>query len=487
MALLPPSARRTTTLASHRPVSLATVPSADDGEMSLTDAVRKAAATYTFLRPHFPLVIKLAVLGAGLGIGSAYALPPPDMAICETRLYPIKKANPVGDTPGGAEQEQIQFFIDAERSFAIPGLVRSTLEKLDGKAPPDALIQKILPRIKLEVVGDKLYRATYKEPAWRGGEVQPVRFLDAHVKNYIQTDIERGLKAIDNEAKFLNEKLAIAAADISRINKDLAEFKKANADDLPETSEQAHSSRYYLDTRKGELAAQIAKLAGELAVDEAQMRDGNPLQQSKFQSSQVYRGSLQELKRRLSEAYARGLADGHPEVQQMKNEISRLGKVIEQEMSSETSEADKIADPAFSGLKAKVGFERSQLRAAQIEMQEVERNLERVKRAVVTIPAVAAKLDDLQRQYDSKKRLYDQLSDQAQKAGLQLDVERLGAQSRFEIVTPTFVLKPQMVKTLQVRGGLGLGIAIALAALIVGFIEIRRMLRRIMASDAVRG
>jgi hypothetical protein len=452
----------------------------DDEEQPLTfaDVVHHATRGYRVLRPHFRLTAVLLGCGLALGVGSAAAFPPPKTAVCEVRLHQGKRANPVDGDTRPQDQDPLQFFVDPERSFVLPTLVASTLTKLEGKAPDEGHTDEVQTGLRLEAIGERLYRGSYKEPAFRHSGPPLIAFLTAHLDNYIKTDLDKALRALDDEAKFLNDKLGKSQADLTRINKALAEFKEANADGLPEGSEQAHSSRYYFDTRKSELNAQIARLAGELAVDEAQLKEGNPLAQSKFQSSQVYRGSLQDLKRRLSEAYARGLADGHPEIQQTKNEMVRLEKVIEQEMNAETSKVDRGADPAFVGLHTKVGVERAQLNAAKVELQGVERSLEKVIHAVTTMPGIAAKLDDLQRSYDAEKRLHDQLSEQGQKANLQLEVERLAAQSRFEIVSAPVIVKPSVTSTLGKRAGIGLGVALALAVLIGLIREIRRVTGR---------
>jgi hypothetical protein len=491
MALLPPRARRTTSLTGPR-----TIPGLqglgrdddDEGGLSLGDVIHKTVTIFKIMRPYLPLAAQLMMLGVGLGVGTAFLLPPPNMALVEAKLYPVKKANPVDGEARSSSENAVQFFVDPERSFTAPGLVRGTLAKLEGRAPDDARVGQIQARLSLVSLGERLYRASYLEPKFgRDKSIDALALLDAHMANYLRTDVDKGLSALENEAKFLSDKLGKTSGELTAINDELAAFKKAHADDLPETGEQARSSRYYLESRKSELTAQLARLSGELAVDEAQLRDGNTEKSAKFQSSQVYRSSQQDLRKRLNEAYAKGFADGHPEVVQMKAEIDRLEKVIEQEMSSETSQAERTADPTFSGLRAKVGVERAQLRAVQIEIKEVERQLEKVNRAVTVMPQVAARMDDLQRKYDSTKRLHDQLSEQSQKASLQLEVERLGAKSRSEIVTPPMLLKPGRAKTLTERGSLGLAAGLVLVLLIASYSEAKKLVQRHMASPPARG
>jgi uncharacterized protein involved in exopolysaccharide biosynthesis len=491
MALLPPRARRTTTLSGLRPIAgvagMSRHDPDDDGGMSFAEVVHKAIAVFKVLRPYAPLTAKLATAGVALGMVTAYFLPPPNMAVAEAKLYPVKKANPVDGESRSSSDNSVQFFVDPERSFTAPGLVKGTLLKLEGAEPSDARVGQIQSRLALTSLGEKLFRASYLEPKFGEKKPESLAFLAAHVENYLKTDVEKGLSALENEAKFLSDRLEKTSAQLTSINDELASFKKTHADDLPESGEQARSSRYYLESRKSELTAQLARLSGELAVDEAQMRDGNTEKSAKFQSSQVYRSSQQDLRKRLNEAYAKGFADGHPEIQQMKAEIDRLDKVIEQEMHSETSQAERTADPTFSGLRAKVGVERAQLRAVQIEVKEVERQLEKVNRAVTVMPQVAARLDDLQRKYDSTKRLHDQLSEQSQKASLQLDVERLGAKSRSEIVTPPMLFTPSRVKTFGTRAGMGFAVAMLLVVLIVGYREAKKLVHRHVAPPAVRG
>ncbi len=87
----------------------------------------------------------------------------------------------------------------------------------------------------------------------------------------------------------------------------MAEFKKQNADNLPETSLQANASRFALDTRRGELRARIARLEGEVAADARQINADSPIAQSRFQASQTYRDQLAKLNSQLAEHAGEGL------------------------------------------------------------------------------------------------------------------------------------------------------------------------------------
>ena len=82
------------------------------------------------------------------------------------------------------------------------------------------------------------------------------------------------------------------------------------------------------------------------------------------------------------------------------------------------------------------------------------------------MPEVAAKLDDLRRSHESTKKLHDQLFDQYQKANLQIDIERLAARSRFEVVTAPFLMEPTLSKSFGIRGAIGMMLGLFLVALV---------------------
>jgi hypothetical protein len=489
VALLPPGARPMASLLETRLVGPVRRPlppqglprAAETAPPGLTDFIRKWVTVYRFLRPYASLIFILGLLGASAGVASGILLPPPPVAICEAKLVAVKKSNPVEGGWRPPAEDTVQFFAEADRAFASTALVRASLKKVESQEPDEGHLLAVKNRLSLELVGERLYRATYKEPLLGRGQPPPVAFLEAHMDNYLHTEIERALRVFNDEAEFLRSKLAAAQTDLSRINGDLAAFKRENADHLPETAVQANTSRFTLESRRGELTAQIARLEGELAVVERQVTEESPLAQTRYQSSQVYRDTLATLNRRLSEAYARGLADGHPDVQQIRNEKARVEKLVDQEMRTATTQLDRSANPGYAGLRSRMDMDRAQLKAARQELRDLDRSLGQIRNMVGNMPAAAARLDDLQRAHESIKRLHDQLFDQVQKANLQIDIERLAARSRYEIVTPVALHEATAARSLGLRGAMGLVVLLMFAALIIGVREGRRVVARTIA------
>jgi pSer/pThr/pTyr-binding forkhead associated (FHA) protein/uncharacterized protein involved in exopolysaccharide biosynthesis len=491
MALMAPGARASNgsvlaprllpAMPASAPRTLSTFVAEQEGP-SPAEMIRRLVLAYRFLRRYARLILVLGAMGGLAGSVSAIVVPPAPMAISEVKLHPAKKSNPVENAWRPPDESALQFFAEAERSFTHGPLLAATFQKLHGQTPADDQLEGLQDRLRLELIGDHRYRASYRQALLERSPVTAVQLLEAHLDNYLQTEIQKTLRVLTEEAQFLDRKLQAAQNQLSNINGELAQFKRENADSLPETALLASTSRFELQTRKGELHARVARLEGEVAVDRRQLQAEGPLMQSRLAASQGYRDSLSALNRRLSEAYAKGLADGHPEVRQILDEKSRLERLIDQEMRSPTSDLDRSANAGYSGLQTRVEMSGAQLHAARSELREVERSLTRLQTMTGKTPAVAARLDDLQRSHEATKRLHDQLFDQVQKANLQLEIERLAARSRYEIVIPPSLRQPKRPVAVALRTGMGLALALALAAAIIALREGRRLVARTLAS-----
>jgi pSer/pThr/pTyr-binding forkhead associated (FHA) protein len=453
---------------------------------SLEEIAGKVITGYRFLAPYARLIAVLGVGGLLAGVASGVVLPPAPMAMSEARLQPAKKSNPVESSWRPPEENPVQFFAQAERSFTHSSLVAATLKKMAGQAgngeePDPDKVGSLTGRLKLEAIGDRLYRATYQEALVGRGRPDPVEFLDAHIKNYKDSEIEKALQVFLEEADFLKSKWNNAAQELQKIGNELAEFKKENADGLPETSLQANASRFQLDTKRGELRARIARLEGEVAADARQINADSSIAQSRFQASQIYRDSLAKLNGQLTEARAASKGEQHPDVLKIKDEIAGVEKLIAQEMSKQTSEADRSANAGYAGQSNRMDMSKAALTSARRELKEVESSLSLLNKLVVSMPQVAAKLDNLQRSYESTKKLHDQLFDQYSKANLQIDIERLAARSRFEVVTAPFLMEPTASKAFGIRGGIGMMLGLFLVALVIAVREGRKLFSRAIA------
>src|SRR3569623_1279121 len=413
------------------------------GGPSLVEMIGKLIRVYRFLRQYSRLIAIVCGAGLVVGLASLLVLPPAKEAICEVKLQPQVKTNPMDPQSRPSDDDAVQFFAGAERAFTDSELVAGTLKKMRGWSPDDAPVQSLTSRLKFEPRPDRAYRATYRDRLLGGGKLDPAVFLTAHIENYVQTEINKALRVFTAQADFLRDQLKSVEGDLSRISAEKVKFREKKADRLP---------------AEGALA------------------------QMKAAGAQVYRDSLARVNGKLSEAYARGLADGHPEVKQLKDEKERIEALNKIEMSANSDDLVRKSIAGLQALKTRVDLLQAQLSAARGDLADTEKNLGQIRNVVGDLPRVEARVQQLNDIQDATTHLHGQLFEQLKKADLQLSLERVSAESRYEIIIPPQLVKTKKAVALALRGGIGLFLGMLVAAAIIAAREMRRLVSKALVT-----
>lgn len=446
----------------------------DDGP-NLGEIVLKLAGLYRIVRKRGFAVAVCAMAGVGLALASLFLLPPRPGATCDVKLVDQVKSNPIE-----RDDQGLRLFRGADRAFSQEDLVRTTVRRFTKKDLTDTQLTAVAGRLRLEPIAEQLFRATYEEPMF-GVHFPPLEFLTAHLHGYVQGEITRSLREFDEKVKFLRGQVLAVEKDLSDINERRARFREENADRLPEEALQTHTSRFQLEARRAELQAQVRKLEADLETEKTQVSAERPLAETRFQASQSYRDALAATNRKLSEAYARGLAAGHPEVQQLTDERQRIEGLIAQEMAAQPKEADRQTNPDYQAAQGRVDALEGALTAARHNLADTESSLGQIRHLVGDLPRVEQRLDELDHAQDETKRLHAQLFEKLKQAEIQLNLERVSAESRYEIGRPR-PLRLGRVLTLALRCAAGLMLGLLVAAALIVIPEIRTRFSRALAA-----
>jgi pSer/pThr/pTyr-binding forkhead associated (FHA) protein/prefoldin subunit 5 len=467
------------------PRMVAAPPRQDEEEgPSLADVIRKSARAYAFVRERGRFIAMLAFLGALFGVLSLFVSPPGIAAVAEVRLMPhmTLNANPGDDPWQNSDRESTPFVKGAERAITQPDLVRATLLKLTGKDPPEQVVLSVIGKLKVEESGDHMFRATYKDKAT--AQPPPTAFMELHLRNYIQSEIGGSLRELSAKVDFLRDQLKAVEQDVGHIGGERASYREANADRLPEDALQTHSSRFELETRRSGFSSQLHELEGELTAEEGQLKTNGPEAQRKFQWSESYRQSLTDINRKLSEAYARGLGEDHPEVLALKDERERLKTLAKNELQSTSSTLTRESDPNYQQAQIRVEKLRAQIAALRANLGETEKSLGEVRRVVQDLPRVEQHLADLNHREEATMQLHGDLFGKLKQAEIQLNLEKVSAESRYE-VSPIRVERSRNRSTLGLRAGLGLFLGLFAAALGIALREARRIIAQTLGSPTL--
>jgi hypothetical protein len=459
------------------------LPPREEEGPSLREIVRKLVTVYRFIRARAPTLLIVALIGAALGILSLFVLPPGVVASSEVRLMPhlTLSANPNEDPWLNSDRDSTQFVKEAEHALSQPDLIRASYHKLTGISPNDNAAAMIASRFKVDETGDHKFRVAFKDQMT--AQPPPGEFLTTHIKNYVHSAIVQSLRELSAKVEFLRAQSQTAETDVKRISGERATFREANAHQLPENSGQG-TSRFDLESRRGELSAQLHQLEGDLQAEQAQLRSDRPEAERKFQWSQSYRQSLTEVNRKLSEAYARGLGEAHPEVQALQNEKQRLEALSKEELQSPTSELSRQSDPNYLQALRNVEKLRAQIAAVRSNLSDTSRSIGEVQRVERELPRVEQKLADLNHKEDAALRLDSDLFSKLKQAEIQLNLEQVSAESRYD-VSPVRVERARNRTTLVKRGALGLFIGLLLAGLGIAIVEAKRFVSETMSSQPV--
>lgn len=449
-----------------------------DAPISAEELIRRAVRVAQLLQRHAAALITIIGGAATLALATVLVAPPAPSATALVRLDQQAKANPVEGT--FASRDAVQFFTGAERSFVHPQLVETTLKQLGIAKPSPELVSSLELRLRFEPVGERLYEASLRGNMLRRSPVDQVAFLSAHVQNFFTSEIDKTLKVFKGESDFLRSEVAKLEAQMAATKSDLVALQEKNVDGLPDQAT-AQTSRLQLESRRTELLSSITRLTGELGNSRGQLANEGALFDTKVQQGQPYREALAAVNRKISEATARGLGEQHVEMRQLVAEKDGIQRLLDQQIHAKPTALERRANPTYQGLASSVGSLQAQLRAARAEMGDVERNLRNLRQVAAALPRVDARMQELTRTQDANGRLHAQLYDRLKKTEMQLDIERVHAASRHELVSPPQVLRPGLLKTVAQRLAIGLFLGILIAAGLVAWREGKTIVRRALA------
>ena len=458
-----------------------------DAAPSLDDVVLKIIRAARYLRRRMWLLLGLTTVGVAAGAASFQHFPPVRAAYCLVTLHPTPRNNPIDTEQRPSAADPTQFFAGAERAFLSRESIMGALRKMGAPDPNEGWAEALAKRMRFESMGNNTYTAVFTPSLFGGPGDWHVRFLDAHLHNYIDAEIEKKLKVFVAEVDFLRAQTEEANKRLQDIARETVRFREANSDQILAQSTLSPGSQVDLESKRIEVTGRIDRLIGELDGIRSQLTRGSALSQAKSQSAQSDRDALSAVNRKLTELRAQGLADGHPDVQRLLNEQKNLQRTIDEHLHSDVTQFEKSANVAYDSLRSQADQIEAQLRAARAERGTIEGSLRSLRTVSSHSPKVNARLEELTRMKEDAERQHGLLFDRLEKAQVHLELERVSTTSRYEIVVPARMESAPGRKALALRLGLGLLVGLLLSAAVIGLIELRKLFARVAERAAVTG
>ncbi len=200
----------------------------DEAELSIEDVLLKIIRAARFIRRNAWLILTFAVTGIGLGAASFKFYPPVRAAQCIVTLHSAPRTNPIEPEAQRAQSDSMHFFVGAERTFTSTETIMATLKRIGIPHPTEWEAENIGKRMRLEKLDSDTYVATLTPKLLDRRDESPVKFLDAHVKNYVETEIEKKLKVFIAEVDFLRSQTEAADKRLQEISQETVNSAKPN-------------------------------------------------------------------------------------------------------------------------------------------------------------------------------------------------------------------------------------------------------------------
>jgi polysaccharide biosynthesis/export protein len=455
------------------------LPQAEDAGPSIDELVLKLIRIARYLRRHAWSIAAFAVTALGLAAVSFKVYPPVRSAYSVVMLHPAPRVNPIEPEARQSQTDPMQFFVGVERAFTSNDSIMAALWRIGVPSPTEAQAEAIGKRLRFESVGNHTYSASYTPSLFSERNDWHVGFLDAHIKNYVEKEVEKKLKVFVAEAEFLRSQTQAAEKRLQEIMQQTVSYREEHSDQILAQGTLTAGSPADLETRRIEVLGRISRLEGELAGVRSQLSRGSALSQAKAQAGQADREAIAAVSRKLAELRAQGFADGHPDVQRLLVEQSNLQHMVDQHLHAEVTQFEKRSNVAYDALQGQVDQLEAQLRAARSERGTIEASFRELRNVSSGSAKVNARIDELARMKEEAERQHALLFDRLQKAEVQLQLERVSATSRYEVVVPARLEAAPGKKAFALRLAMGLGIGLVLAAIVLGIGEMRHLIARV--------
>jgi uncharacterized protein involved in exopolysaccharide biosynthesis len=220
------------------------------------------------------------------------------------------------------------------------------------------------------------------------------------------------------------------------------------------------------------VAGQLAQVNAEIASVKDQLARGTSLARGQLEKSKVFEQQVLGVRAKIAEAKARGLLDGHPEMQRLKQEEQNLVRLAEQTARAEASEAEKRVDAETLTLREKLAQLTAKQQQLQTALGQANKKVEDAR--IESLPELQSRYHDLSRDYEAKKKKFETLGADLEAKKWQLEMERASGRAHYDIITPPTAEEPSVTGTMIKRAGMGGVVGLVLAVVAAVVLELRQ-------------
>ena len=448
-------------------------------------------------RRHLHFLIPLFV-GWALVWGASWILPPryqsTTLILVEQPTMPKNYVTPnVNDDLQDRMQSITQQILSRTRLLHI--IEQSNLYTAAHSQPsPDQKVERMRKDIDIELVRDARNEITAFNVSYSSRDPRQAQQVTSELTNlFINENLEVRQQQSEDTTKFLESQLETARRSLSDQEDKIRQFKALHPGELPaqvgsnlqilaglqsqlqaeeDSLNAAKQQRVYLET----LASQYRSLQGT-----SKNTGGSAI------SLPAVNDELEKLRAQLADLSSH-YTDRHPDVRKLKQQIAETEATRDRILADLKAKDSTPQDPNTAATSTDLPEMRDpsspmaqlqgQLQSNRVEIASRERAVADLKAKVIDYqarlnqePVREQQLSDLTRGYEQSKANYDELLKKKNESAMATSMELLQQGERFRIIDPpSLPVKPEFPNRMKFCG-IGLGIGLALGAVLVGAFE----------------
>ena len=295
-------------------------------------------------------------------------------------------------------------------------------------------VAKLRESIKVTAQQDNLFEISATSSVSGFSNAQNAKLAGAIVQKLLDMFVEGNLGGNRAETaqtlQFIDEELRRREAALQEAESTRVEFEQQFLGVLPgegSIAQRMSAARAELAGVNQELMqaqSSLGALRGQLA--------STPQSLPGAEGSGGAAGALAQMEGQLSQAYARGWTDAHPDIVALKTQIARLRP----QAARERPGAGGISNPSYVSLRAMVAEREGQVAAASARKSQIESDMAQLSSKLALEPGVAAQQARLNRDYEVLKTQYDKLLEDREQVRLRGDVEQRTNLIKVRVIDP---------------------------------------------------
>ncbi|MHC4215093.1 MAG: GumC family protein [Planctomycetota bacterium] len=356
--------------------------------------------------------------------------------------------------------------------------------------------------------------------SFQGKEPETVKNVTEKLSNlYLEEDVKNRKKMVAGTTNFFENEIKRLKEEIDLQEKKISQFKKKHLRELP--SDQSYNlqtvARFERELDQTDMSIRV--LQERKLLLEAQLASVKPLTPIVVEGKNVTANPserLKELRLQLTQLRS-AYSDRHPDIKQLKREISKLenevkqsdesvGKIkrlnqletqrasatsqlgpnhpdvraidkeiksLQNEIENRMTETAKVSiseeqpdNPVYINLKTQIETVQMEIIALQKEKEKIKDEVNTYQRRIESSPGIEKELNALYRDYENSKNRYAELSNKLMNAKVVEEMEGTQKGQRFSITSPAYLpqkpSKPNRSAILLLSFLIALGLSSAL-------------------------